>query len=1156
MTTGDGDGCRDHELLAERVRAVWADVLAGPPGETVEDDRAFLDVGGHSLAAARLIARLRGDLAVELPMSAILRDDPTLAQLVDLVTRQLDHGSAAAVAPSPSEVPAGSAPPRSGSAPLAPNLRRIWAWHRLYPESPAYNVIRVLRITGRVQPAALRAALSDLSERHEALRCAVAEPETGQPEVVVQGRVAVPLSVEVVRPADDDPEGPVNEALYRAAGKLIPMTSAPLWRAGIVYAPALDRTYLILVMHHLISDLRSTDLVLSELAGAYQGRLAGAAPVFAAPAPSLLAHLGHEASLAGSSRWDDDLDWWAGRLAGVGSATPLPLAAAGRDESVHEATTHTVTLGPRESHKLDAALRSRRLTPALFFLTSASCMLAAWNGHGRTEVVGLPSVRVSRPEDERLVGFLLDTLPLAVAMDRESSFLHLYQAVRDAFADAADHALPPFDEVVERLRLPRTARSPLIGLWFNDLTQAIVPLAFGTADVADYDLPPVWSLFDLGLYLHRGPAGYRLHLVSPRGVCDPADTAAMLAQIVRIATRAAEDPGRPLGELLEAPSAGDVPRPVTPAVEPTADRLRRQARERPAAVALSDETGRLSYSFLDAQVTQAADQLRSVAGPGAAVALPARRDRQFVVRLLACWRASMTAVPVDQDWPAWRRSRASEVAGVAWAYPWSSDGPAYAAGDPGPRADGPAHILFTSGTTGDPLAVRVRAPVAEVALEDLGQLLDVGPHDRMSMLSSPAHDPVLRDVGLAVRAGATICVPSPGIAANPDQIGGWLRAERISVVSATPVLLALVFGADPRPLPDLRAVICGGSPLSATTAELIRSWAPNAVVVNGYGCTETPQLVSAYRIAPGQQVPPTAEVPVGKPLPGRLIEVRDANGRRCDIGQLGELWVGEPHLAAGYLGGTVNRFMTDADGRRWLRTGDLGRRDARGQLHLAGRTDRQVLVNGYRVMLEEIESVARGYVGMTDAVAQIVGDDRRQAIRVWVQRSTDAEAGPAELRDHLATMLPPSAVPTRVIMVDRLELSDTLKPVAPSWEPAVLDDGSPTADARLRQLAESVLGGPLDPGTNFFDAGFTSASILRMSAELCDLLGRPVEVLSLFHHPNLRALSAFLFGSPADPAPARSGIPAAVAGRADRLARMRDNRRLVRGWIRESSIDQ
>lgn len=1160
------------DAVAVRVRAAWADALHldGEPGDPVDPDQPFLAAGGHSLAAARLIARLSGELAVEVPMSALLRGNPSLTGLLTAVTGQIRARTAAEAAnpPDPPRPPAAEAADAAeaaeaaGSRPLAPAMRRVWTWHRLNPDSPAYNVVRVLSVAGRVQPAALRAALADLSRRHEALRCAVIEPRPARPELAVGEPVPVPVPIEVVRPAAGEPAAAVDQALYRIASRPFPMATPPLWRVGIVYAPALRRTWLVLVMHHLIADLRASDIVLAELAAAYQARAAGTAPAFPAAAPSLLDYLAREARQVGTPRWERDLAWWSRRLSRAGPAAPLPLSAAQRDEDTYAGSSCSADLPAADSDALDHVMHARGLTPAIFFLTAASLVLGAWHGRERTQMVGLPSARISRPEDERLVGFLLDTLLLPVTVHRAQSFLRTYDAVRDAFTDAIDHALPAYDDILDRLRLPRAhgARSPLIQLWFNDLTRAAPPLSFGGDAAAEYDLPPAWALFDLNLYLRRGPAGYRLHLVTPRDLGEPADHAALLHQIVRTAVRAAGNPDRPVDELLEPPASTGRPGGSgirAPAVASTVELVARHARQRPGAVAVADQHGELDYRSLDARVEELAAALRAAAGPGAVVAVPARRDRHFIARLLACWRAGTVPVLVDADWPRWRRTRARQTAAVTHAFPWSGPGPAAAvtragrmAAIPPPRAAGPRHVLFTSGTTSDPLAVLVSTDTADSAVADLAGRLGICPGDRVSMLSSPAHDPVLRDLGLALRAGATVCIPPPATAADSSRLAAWLRRERVSVLNATPAVLALALGADGQPLPGLRAVVCGGSPLSASTAALIRSRAARAVVVNGYGCTETPQLVVAYDIAPGQRIPPAGQLPIGQPLPGRRVEVI-ISGRRCDVGQLGELWVAAPHIGQCYLGGGhTGRFITGGDGLRWLRTGDLARRDAAGLLHLAGRTDRQVLVNGYRVMLEEIESAALGCAAVTDAVAQVIGDSGGQAVRVWVQ-SAGLAATEAAVRAHLAAVLPPGAMPARVLVVDRLELSGNMKPAPPRQASAAREALDQLPDSRLRELAESVLGHPLDPAANFFDAGFTSASLLQLSAELSQLLGQPVAPVTMFSHPSLGALSAFLSGPAA--AQARPPAPPVPADqRPDGLARMRSSRRQVRTWIQES----
>ena len=225
----------------------------------VDPDRAFLSAGGHSLAAARLIARLRGDLAVDLLMSAIVRDDPTLTQLVAAVTERLgrtrDRRRPDRTTTRPPPADAASASARSVSpplvtAPLAPTMRRIWTWHRLHSDSPAYNVVRA-GSAGWLRPAVLRAALADLTDRHEALRCAVTEPRPGEPEVVLADDVAVPLSVEVVRDGDGGWAADLDRALRRLADQPFAMDTRPC--GGLeLSAPAVRRSFLVLIMHHLI----------------------------------------------------------------------------------------------------------------------------------------------------------------------------------------------------------------------------------------------------------------------------------------------------------------------------------------------------------------------------------------------------------------------------------------------------------------------------------------------------------------------------------------------------------------------------------------------------------------------------------------------------------------------------------------------------------------------------------------------------------------------------------------------------------------------------------------------------------------------------------------------------------------------------------------
>jgi acyl-coenzyme A synthetase/AMP-(fatty) acid ligase len=581
-------------------------------------------------------------------------------------------------------------------------------------------------------------------------------------------------------------------------------------------------------------------------------------------------------------------------------------------------------------------------------------------------------------------------------------------------------------------------------------------------------------------------------------------------------------------------------------VEPTARLLRRHADRTPDGPALRDAAGELSYAELAAAVSARA------AGWSAEhrIGLTARRDRQHVIDLLAVLESGAAAVLVDASWPAQRR-RGAFTAGRPTELAGEDADAGLPLAPPAPGVGGQA-VLFTSGSTGTPLGVRTGHDVIERCVAELGAWLAVTAADRVAFLSGPAHDPVWRDVLLPVRAGATLCIPPLEVQEDPSTLVRWLRAERISVLGGSPLLLGLALDADPDPLPDLRVAVCGGAPLSRTTAELLRSAAPNATLVNGYGCTETPQLVAALRLEPSAGVPGWPQVPAGGPVPGRRLEVRTAAGARCDVGQLGTVRVAEPYLAAGYVepaGPAADRFRPDAAGVRWFDTGDLARYDSAGRIHLAGRADRQVLVNGHRLLLDEVEAAARALAGVREAVAQVVRGGSADSLRLFVRRDPVAALTGAQVRDRLAAVLPSAAVPARVEVGTELALDANLKPVAaaasapaePVAGQSVVGESvvgesvvgesvvgesvvgesvvGESVAGEIRALAEAVLGGPVDPTSNFFDAGFTSITLLQLSSELATSLGREIPAVTLFRHPSLAQLQRHLTGeAPAAPA--------------------------------------
>ncbi|MEO7262796.1 MAG: AMP-binding protein [Jatrophihabitantaceae bacterium] len=1112
----------------QKVLSLWAHALAPDEAQPPqpEADVPFSLAGGHSLAAARLIAAIRSELGRQLPFVRILREDPTPDQLVEMLAGVEVAG------PSESPQPAGVAASRRTHlrAPLAHWMRPVWAYHRLHPESPAYNVVRVLTMAGRISPGALRAAAAQVADRHEALRACVPESRPGHPEFLVRPSVAPALTIEVIRVADPDTASDwelsapaeVQAALAAAADGAFDMARAPLWRLHVVYVPELERTWLTLVMHHLVSDLRASDVVLFELADAYGAQVSGA-PARVSEAPSLVAHLTAESALAVSpdaeQRHRADMEWWAQTLAGCGPARPLPLSRAAAPLELPIADSVMVGL---DTAAVEGLARELRVTTATVLMTAATLVLASWRGPGAgADVVGVPSMRSQRSEDQDLVGFLVDTVPVRCALDLTADFAAACDAVRSTYLDGLEHASATLGDIMSRLAIPReSTRTSLIGLWFNDLTHARRPPRFASLDTVEYDFAPRWALFDHGLYVNSTSAGIRVHSVVPRGTLSAADHRALLEQLRRVVEGAIRDWSRPVEELLRPEPEPRLELPLGSA-DTTAQLIRERANRDPDAPAVRHPDGELSYGQLAAAITTAAtgwdERCR--------IALGADRSLGHVVARLAAVDSGASVVLVDSGWPAQRQRMAIEAAGATEAVHIGENVLGQVRLVPRAADGGGQAIQFTSGTSGTPMGVATAHAVRQVCLDELGNWLGMGAQDRMSFLSGPSHDPSWRDIELPLRAGASLHLPPQSVQHDPLQLVGWLLQSRITVACLTPPLLAIALdGAAPASLPELRLVISGGAPLSGKLVRRLHEVAPTVTVLNGYGCTETPQLLTALRLEPATPIPTDGDLPVGTALPGRHAEVRTSTGAPCDTGQLGSIWACGPRIAQGYLGDgpaldrrLASRFRTDPDGTRWFETGDLARHDAAGVLTLAGRGDRQRLVNGHRVVLDEIEAIARGVPGVAGAVVEVIGSGSTQSLRLSVSVTPGAQQqAQADVRTRLRELLPSALVPARVDVVDALPLTGNLKSQPPpvtgeadagpvSAVPVDIEPASSDLDA-VRELAETVLGAPLRLSDNFFEAGFDSVTLLHFGAELGNLLGCEVAATALFRYPSLQRL--------------------------------------------------
>ena len=1132
-----------EEFLAD----VWA-LLLRIERPSIHDN--FFALGGHSLMAAQVIARVRQTLSVELPLRAMFAA-PTIARFADLIEKEKQASTGVVVPP--------IAPvPREGEMPLSFAQQRLWFIDQLEPGSALYNLASMYRMRGTLNVVALERTLNEIVRRHESLRTTFRNVD-GRPVALIKPELSLPMPTADVSGANPEQrEGELKRLADEEASKPFDLSVGPLLRVRLLRVSDDDHV-LLLVVHHIVGDGWSGSLIAGEMAAIYDA--------FAQERPSPLPELTVQyADFAVWQRqwlqgeiYDQQVDYWRHQLLGAPTILELPTDRPRPAVQGHRGALQTYAIPQTLVEQIKTFSRAEGVTLFMTLLAAFQTLMSRYAGQDDI-VVGSPIAGRICAEVEPLIGFFVNTVPLRTSLSGNPTVRELLDRVKDATLNAEAHQHVPFERLVEELQPERSlSYNPIFQVAFGLQNMPRQSFEASGLQVRRSMVHPATSIFDMHWFASVTDEALLLRVEYDTGLFRAATIDRAVGHFEKLLEAFVAEPGSRLADLSLLTQAERQTLLVDWNDTSTEYPRRACAHElfedlaaiNPDYLAIEYQGSRSTYGELNRLANQLAHHLHDLGvRPESLVGICMDRSQDMVVGILGVLKAGGAYLPLDPSYPKDRLVFMLQDAAVKvlltetkhWAQLpqlqsvvcMDRDWPAIAHGpttnlartaEPGNLA----YVIYTSGSTGKPKGVEIEHRGLVNLITWHQREYRVQPNDRATQLASPAFDASVWEIWPYLASGASLHIPDDETRMSPVNLVNWLANEGITLTFLPTPLAEAVLDALRASRPTglkLRALLTGGDKLHQTPDPYLPF-----PLVNHYGPTEN-SVVTTWAVVPSGS---DAVPPIGKPIANTRVYVLDESMAPVPVGVPGELFIAGDGLARGYRNRsetTAEKFVpnpySSRPEERLYRTGDRVRYLSDGNIEFLGRLDQQVKIRGFRIELGEVEAVLGQHPAVRECVVDVredtPGNKRLAAYIVPLRGYRTAEAGGepshveliAEIREWMKERLPEHMVPSAFGLLDSVPITPNGKVNRRALPAPVYGKDDARAHVEPRSLFEEQLAAiwsdvlhvsKIGVYDDFFELGGHSLLATQVASRVRELVGVEVPLRFWFESRTIDAMA-------------------------------------------------
>ncbi|BAZ37908.1 amino acid adenylation domain protein [Calothrix sp. NIES-4101] len=1120
-----------------------ARILAIAPDE-VNPEEPLTTLGLDSLKVFELKNRVEVDLEVEVSVADFFEGMSTRSLVTKILMQITTDGLL-----SPSLTQQQRNTSHTFTYPLSFAQQGLWFINQLNPDAPTYNIPIVINLQGCVNLAALQGSLNEIIRRHEVLRTSFTLVD-GQPVQIINQAAPVTLVVEDLQVL---PEGDriVQQLACEFAQQPFDLSERSLLRAKILQINE-KNYYLIVTLHHIITDGWSIGILIKELNTIYSAFSAGK------PSPLVELPIQYRDFVNWQRKWLDSqrlqslLTYWKHKLQGELPVLNLPADRPRPPVQTFSGAQAKLVLSQTLTKQLKNLSRQQGVTLFMTLLTAFKILLYRYTG--QTDIlVGSPIANRNRAEIESLIGFFINVLVLRTNLSGDLSFQDLLARVKSTALEAYIHQDLPFEKLVEELQPSRDlSYNPLFQVMFVLQNLPQPNLSLSDVSVNYQEGYNGRSKFDLTLLMEDSEPGLVATCEYNSDLFNADTITRMLGHFQILLESIVSSPEQCISQLqLLTPSEvqqllfdWNNTKTDYPQDKCIHQLFEEQVEKTPNAIAVVFDGQKLTYQELNSRANQLAHYLQKLGvKPHVIVGICVERSLEMVVALLAIMKSGGAYLPLDPAYPQERLAftLADSQVSLLLAHahlvnnlpPHSAQvvcidtntttfadyNPENIASNGNP--ENLAYVIYTSGSTGTPKGVQIPHKAVVNFLSSMRQIPGLTQEDILLSVTTLSFDIAALELYLPLIVGARLVLVNREVITDSTQLLKQLVTQGVTIMQATPATWRILVTAGWQSKKTMK-ILCGGEALDSSLAYQLLERGQE--VWNLYGPTETTIWSAVGKVNSQEQEQGISLI--GRPIANTQFYILDAHRELVPIGVPGELHIGGVGLAQGYWNRpelTGEKFIPNPfePGQRLYKTGDLVRWQKDGKIEFLGRIDHQVKIRGFRIELGEIESLLEKHPQVRETVV-IAREDIPNDRRITAYLVTHEHVTPSvnELREFLKEKLPEYMIPSAFIILDTLPLTPNGKidrralPTPDNLRPTLTTTYQVPQSEMEQQIAklwqEVLHVDQVGIHDNFFDLGGYSLLMLQVNHKLCQMLQRDISVVTMFQNPTVYSLAEYL----------------------------------------------